>query len=32
MHDELEEAKKLVEVGFEYVTSLDGYKLFKKRK
>ena len=30
--DELEEAKKLVEVGFEYVTSLDGYKLFKKRK
>ena len=30
--NELEEAMKLVEVGLEYVTGLDGYKLFKRRK
>jgi len=28
----LEEAKKLIENGFEYVTDKDGCKLFKKRK
>jgi hypothetical protein len=28
----LEEATKLLEVGFEYVTDMDGAKLFKKRK
>jgi hypothetical protein len=28
----LEEATKLLEVGFEYVTDMDGEKLFKKRK
>ena len=28
----MEEAVKLVEVGFEYVTEMDGRKLFKKRK
>jgi ParB-like chromosome segregation protein Spo0J len=28
----LEEACKLVEVGFEYVTDIDGCKLFRKRK
>ena len=28
----LEEAKKLVETGFEYVTEIDGIKLFRKRK
>ena len=28
----LEEACKLLEVGFEYVTDMDGYKLFRKRK
>jgi integrase len=28
----LEEATKLLEVGFEYVTEMDGAKLFKKRK
>jgi len=28
----LEEACKLLEVGFEYVTDMDGRKLFKKRK
>jgi integrase len=28
----LEEACKLLEVGFEYVTDFDGYKLFRKRK
>jgi hypothetical protein len=28
----LEEACKLLEVGFEYVTDMDGVKLFRKRK
>jgi len=28
----VEEACKLVEVGFEYVTDFDGKKLFRKRK
>jgi integrase len=28
----LEEAKKLIEQGFEYVTEIDGVKLFRKRK
>jgi len=28
----LDEACKLLEVGFEYVTDIDGTKLFKKRK
>jgi len=28
----IEEAKKLIESGFEYVTDLDGIKLFRKRK
>jgi hypothetical protein len=28
----IEEAKKLVEQGFDYVTELDGVKLFRKRK
>ena len=28
----LEEAKKLIEEGFEYVTEMDGIKLFRKRK
>ncbi len=28
----LEEAFKLLEVGFEYVTDMDGKKLFRKRK
>jgi len=28
----LDEATKLLEVGFEYVTDMDGAKLFKKRK
>jgi len=28
----LEEATKLLEVGFEYVTDMDGFKLFRKRK
>jgi len=28
----LEEACKLVEVGFEYVTEMDGIKIFRKRK
>lgn len=28
----VEEAVKLVEVGFEYVTEMDGKKLFRKRK
>jgi len=27
-----EEAKKLIEKGFEYVTEIDGQMLFKKRK
>jgi hypothetical protein len=28
----LEEARKLVEAGFEFVTDMDGKKLFRKRK
>ena len=28
----LEEACKLLEVSFEYVTDMDNYKLFRKRK
>jgi len=28
----LEEAQKLVEADFDYVTDMDGYKLFRKRK
>jgi len=28
----LDEARKLVEAGFEYVTDIDGSKLFRKRK
>ena len=28
----VEEAKALIEVGFEYVTDMDGKKLFRKRK
>ena len=28
----LEEASKLIEVGFDYVTEMDGIKLFRKRK
>jgi integrase len=28
----IEEARKLIESGFEYVTELDGIKLFRKRK
>jgi len=28
----LEEASKLIEIGFEYVTEIDGTKLFRKRK
>jgi len=28
----LEEARKPLEVGFEYVTDMDGKKLFRKRK
>ena len=28
----IEEASKLIEVGFEYVTDMDGKKLFRKRK
>jgi integrase len=28
----LDEAKKLVEAGFDYVTEMDGFKLFRKRK
>ena len=30
--DNIDEAKKLIEVGFEYVMELDGYKLLRKRK
>jgi len=29
---ELEEATQLIEAGFEYVTEMDGHKLFRKRK
>ena len=28
----LEEATQLIEAGFEYVTDMNGYKLFRKRK
>jgi len=28
----IEDAQKLVEAGFEYVTEIDGVKLFRKRK
>jgi len=28
----VEEATALIEVGFEYVTDMDGKKLFRKRK
>jgi len=28
----LEDARKLVEAGFEYVTDMDGCKLFRRRK
>ena len=28
----LEEAKQLIESGFEYVTDMEGIKLFRKRK
>ena len=28
----LEKAKQLIEAGFEYVTDMNRYKLFKKRK
>jgi hypothetical protein len=28
----IEDAKKLVEAGFEYVTEVDGVRLFRKRK
>jgi len=28
----VDEAKELIELGFEYVTDMDGIKLFRKRK
>ena len=28
----VEEAKKLIEEGFDYITEIDGIKLFRKRK
>ena len=28
----IEEAKGLIEAGFDYVTDMNGYKLFRKRK
>jgi hypothetical protein len=28
----IDDAKKLIEAGFEYVTEIDGVKLFRKRK
>jgi hypothetical protein len=28
----VKEAKELVESGFDYVTDVEGYKLFRKRK
>jgi hypothetical protein len=28
----VDQAKQLVEFGFDYVTDIDGHKLFKKRK
>jgi len=30
--EDLDEACKLLEVGFEYVTDMEGKKLFRKRK
>ena len=30
--ENVDEAKKLVEAGFEFVTDFEGYKLFRKRK
>ena len=30
--ESVDEAKKLVEAGFEFVTDFEGYKLFKKLK
>ena len=30
--NDMEEAMKLLEVGFEYVCKMNGYKLFRKRK
>jgi len=30
--EDVEEAKALIESGFEYVTEVDGVKLFRKRK
>ena len=32
MAETIEEAKKLIEAGFEYVTEMDGVKLFRRRK
>jgi len=32
LKENLEEAKALIESGFEYVTEVDGVKLFRKRK
>jgi hypothetical protein len=29
---DVQEAKQLVEAGFDYVTDIDGVKLFRKRK
>jgi len=28
----IQDAQKLIETGFEYITEIDGTKLFKKRK
>jgi predicted RNase H-like HicB family nuclease len=28
----IEDAQRLIEAGFEYVTELDGVKIFRKRK
>ena len=30
--DNIDQAKQLVEAGFDYVTDIDGHKLFRKRK
>jgi len=30
--DNVEQAKQLVESGFDYVTDIDGHRLFRKRK
>lgn len=30
--DNLEQAKQLIESGFDYITDIDGHKLFRKRK